>query len=1349
MKILTKLLRLIVTKKSIILLCLMAVTFSFKISFAQSEYEHGILWVTISDNLKPDGESRTDQNNVNRVFDRYGVYSFKQALPFAKRESLLKIYELRFTGNDTCLINDIRDSIPEMLIKPYRSRVGEVLYNPKDNMWRNPDSVIQRTMWFLHKIKADSAWDITRGDDKIIIAIIDTWFDPTHPDLKTQMLYDHDPLTNVYFDPESAFQWIAWHGTTVAGFASAQTTDSNMTVPPLAHHCSIGYKTKIIGYQGGSSLILLSKALHASDVMHADIISLSMFGGCNPDPTGYEESIVKEILDNGTTIVSAAGNGFCTGCYFNGIQGKLWINCDSVPYDFVHFSPTFPFSPTYDSRIIVVSGTERNDSLSYHVYDSAQAKWLNRTFSYYPEVDICAPGHEMMGLKPTLMYDTIHDTIVVNKFPFYGGNGGTSFSAPIVAGLCGLIKSKNPFLNPAQVQDILQSTTDPIVDAEMYESNGQSQTGTGRINAYKAVMKADSSIGNYNIYDGQDITWTDTMCVRNYIHIYSGGKLTIKSYVGLMKDAIIVVEQGAQLIIDGGHLTAHFRQLWWGIEVWGNPGMSQNPLNQGMISVINNGIIENARIGIRTDNSITLPADGGGIVIGNEAIFKNNVIAVQFEDYRYQNMSSFTKCSFTTTRVLNDSSKFDSFVQLTGVVGVDFRGCSFKNTRLNSECPLEERGIGISSFNSQFSMDWICDTTIAPCPNYRQDTLQGLYYGIRACGAGPTRTCTISHSLFSGNKTGIYLGAIDYAGITENIFKVQPYPEANIYEEVLGGLYLDRCNGYQVEENSFECIFSPGGISVGLVVNNSGTENNIIYNNYFHSLTYGTLAQNQNRDVSGDCGLQIRCNDYTACTFDIAVTSLNSGSEIGIKKDQGSNAQSTTAPAGDTFTEEPTEEEGNYYNESPNNIRYWHHSLTVGPKIIPTNRSASVDTAMNQWGLKYKKDQSCPSNPGSGGSKQEEESRMLVAGQKADSTQNLLSLLVDSGDTQGMISEIETSWPDDAVEIYNQLMEASPYLSDTVMVSTVEKEDVIPSAMVTDILSANPQAAKSDHVMNAVDNRVDQLDEEQLYDINEGLFITGAKESLESKLTFYKSERSQALNNIIRYWLNDTLTFSNVDSIIQILDQENQLWAKYDLAFGYLMNNDTSSTRYTLNEIPTSFDLNFDQVTEYQEYMDLFNLLIQIKHQGKTVMEIDSIQKETLYNILDNSKGRVNAYIRNILQITDTLKYSEPYILPDLENKSSMVRIKPERKKYEKNLFKLYPNPASDYVIIEYQLKGTPRKGQILMYNSEGQLVKTMILNDTHDYLVISLKDLKSGTYFYRLVIDDKSVETKKLSIIH
>src|SRR5699024_3903862 len=95
------------------------------------------------------------------------------------------------------------------------------------------------------------------------------------------------------------------------------------------------------------------------------------------------------------------------------------------------------------------------------------------------KVDLAAPGQ--LVLMATDDY---------TKFPSgYRLGTGTSQSSPIVAGVAALVFAANPELTALQVKDILKNTADDIYHIP-YNQPYQGLLGTGRVNAYRAVMAA-------------------------------------------------------------------------------------------------------------------------------------------------------------------------------------------------------------------------------------------------------------------------------------------------------------------------------------------------------------------------------------------------------------------------------------------------------------------------------------------------------------------------------------------------------------------------------------------------------------------------------------------------------------------------------------------------------------------------------------------------------------------------------------------------------------------------------------------------------------------------------------------
>ena len=77
----------------------------------------------------------------------------------------------------------------------------------------------------------------------------------------------------------------------------------------------------------------------------------------------------------------------------------------------------------------------------------------------------------------------------------------------------------------------------------------------------------------------------------------------------------------------------------------------------------------------------------------------------------------------------------------------------------------------------------------------------------------------------------------------------------------------------------------------------------------------------------------------------------------------------------------------------------------------------------------------------------------------------------------------------------------------------------------------------------------------------------------------------------------------------------------------------------------------------------------------------------------------------------------------------------------------VYPNPALDFVDIDFQITSSVREVKLTFYNVLGQEVKDVVLEKDQKNTHISLRELNSGMYMYQLNIDGRSVATKKLIV--
>ncbi|MEM2342356.1 MAG: S8 family serine peptidase [Candidatus Bathyarchaeia archaeon] len=270
--------------------------------------------------------------------------------------------------------------------------------------------------WHLVNINAPGAWDISTGSSSVVIAVLDSGVDPSHPDLAGKLLKGWN-----FYDNNVDTGDVYGHGTKVAGTAAA-IANNGVGVAGVAWSCMV-LPVRVTDINGYTTYSLLSKGLtYAADMgARVAIISFQIFSGSSLS------SAAKYFVDKGGVVVAAAGN-----------TGKYESYSDN-PY------------------IISVSATTSSNSIA--------------SFSSYgPYVDLVAPG--------VSIYTTI-------KGGSYGAVSGTSFSAPIVAGIAALMFSVNPSLSPVDVERILESTA-----VDLGEPGYDVYYGWGRVNAYAALKAA-------------------------------------------------------------------------------------------------------------------------------------------------------------------------------------------------------------------------------------------------------------------------------------------------------------------------------------------------------------------------------------------------------------------------------------------------------------------------------------------------------------------------------------------------------------------------------------------------------------------------------------------------------------------------------------------------------------------------------------------------------------------------------------------------------------------------------------------------------------------------------------------
>jgi len=341
--------------------------------------------------------------------------------------------------NTVSIRGEVRAVVVELLLASVTGFVEEVNVEGLAN-YIEPNMKVQAQLvpndpywslqWGPQKIEADYAWNTTVGDPSVLVAVVDTGIDYTHPDLAANYVPLGYDWVNMDPDPLDDFG----HGTHCAGIIAA-VSNNNLGIAGLAQVRVMA--EKVLDSSGGGYWDWIANGIINATDCGADIISMSL-GGYGESELLHEA--VRYAYDAGVLVIAAAGN--------DNTNMKLY--------------------PAGYDEVIAVAATDQNDNKA--------------SFSNWGDwVELAAPGVDIYSTMPTYH-------VTMNDYGYsmnYSYMSGTSMACPHVAGVAALVWSRYPNKTRDWVRMWLRCTADDLGDPgfDVYY-------GYGRINARRAVEQA-------------------------------------------------------------------------------------------------------------------------------------------------------------------------------------------------------------------------------------------------------------------------------------------------------------------------------------------------------------------------------------------------------------------------------------------------------------------------------------------------------------------------------------------------------------------------------------------------------------------------------------------------------------------------------------------------------------------------------------------------------------------------------------------------------------------------------------------------------------------------------------------
>lgn len=308
---------------------------------------------------------------------------------------------------------------------------------PNDSAWSS--------QWGTQRIRTEQAWAKTRGAG-VVVGVIDTGIDPTHPDLRPRMWinqredvngsgrYEPWPSTETRGGMTGDFDGIDNDGNGVAddvtgydftdqqGFGNAAGGDYGTPDPDVEDEMGHGTSVSgIIAAEAGNGIGIAGVAPESR------LMTLRAFDARGVGAEGDVARALTYAVDNGASVVNMS---------FGDVQYSLVLR-DIVRY-------------AHGRGVVLVASAGNAQSSALH-YPSAYGETVSvgatasndvlAGFSNYGStVDLVAPGQ---------------DIVTTERGGRYASFNGTSASAPFVSGVAALIRALHPAFTPDDVRGVL------------------------------------------------------------------------------------------------------------------------------------------------------------------------------------------------------------------------------------------------------------------------------------------------------------------------------------------------------------------------------------------------------------------------------------------------------------------------------------------------------------------------------------------------------------------------------------------------------------------------------------------------------------------------------------------------------------------------------------------------------------------------------------------------------------------------------------------------------------------------------------------------------------------------------
>lgn len=697
---------------------------------------------------------------------------------------------------------------------------------------------------------------------------------------------------------------------------------------------------------------------------------------------------------------------------------------------------------------------------------------------------------------------------------------------------------------------------------------------------------------------------------------------------------------------------------------------------------------------------------------------------------------------------------FYAHVSMWYVDGINYRACDFKNLQTGIT-ESNKLGMGIISLDAKYTVTGKC-SVIQPCciecpeADWTKGTFVGLDHGIHALNGASDRAFTVHRCRFENNICGVYANGMTNFSVTRNEFEFgeRAVPlngdEDSYFDDNHRGVFSYSSSGFRIEENNF--LRDPDATAEcdGIVVNQTMEHNDLVYKNTAIGMAHAYIGEAQCIDpmAASSIGLQFLCNVNNGNQSDFWARQVTDQPPLwphSIRTQQGSSTQ----PAGNTFDQETgTPDASDYRNSTDWVLNYWHNGGIGEP----------LDGTLGWVGTTYTVNgNQCPSHFNNGGG------HVLGVVKRAElhdafneektayiSTAYVFNSLLDGGNTDAVIQEVEDSWPQDAWALHDYLIQKSPYLSVDVL-KQVMTRNILPLPMVLEICLANSEATKKEGFVRWAQYEAPNPLPQYMIDLIVGSWEQRTfRMELEASMGQHHADMSLAAHMLLVDLKNDTTT-EPTDSLKARWAQLPNYGARMAQAMTLAQTLDFDAAADVLNTARQDYPMKGERGPEIDRALAYFDLLKTAHAAGRDETRLNGSEVDALALLAGDSHDRPGTWIWNLL----CFGYGRCRPTPSGGDQPTLRALHPAKPETPQpaTLLSLAPNPADVAVTFRYDASGSDTPLVLIVRDAASREVQRIPVQNKQGQWLWDTRQVAPGAYSVDLLGGDRRLATEQLLI--